>query len=929
MRFIITLLLLTFSQSGWNAALFSYDPDREAARTSKGIYRTEFLVDPKNLKVGDEIDITTPDGKHIVYTVEKATTTNLGNWLVTAKSYYALSRLNLVIGEDDHAVIRFNVGFRRYQMDSNQGFLRLVDVKATGVKMLPIDDGPVMPTLKKDWSGASVKKNNSRSSRSSEIAIIDMLFYYDDSVDGLLAAIDSVVATANNAFSDSGILIEVRVVHAVPIPLDDRATLYTTLAQVRDREGGFENLEQLLEDYQADAVHALVGPVQQDVEGDACGLATVSIINGLKLAEFRGATHFNSDGGWGCPDLVFAHEFGHNLGSTHNRKDSINDDGNLSVPAFPYSFGHRVDGVFRTVMAYQSDVSEPRVGFFSNPEKTCADNLPCGVSIGDVGEADNRTGFNAVRFLAAGVRGDSFSNDSVQSFKYTPTCEAAGRSGYYSGHYIQNSWSSDITPGTYYQMKSDGSIYDSYDAKTAGDSIEENKNIGRGLCITDGAPPFASSYWTYENPVTGAMEESERLYWASSYTVTVKSDENGNVTPKGNISINSGDTLSLSASPASEYQVSYFEGTCGGTRSGTGFVTNPVTNDCSVTARFKEAVYYTVTPSAGAGGTISPSTAQSVISDATTSFTITPNTDYAVSDIEGTCGGTLSVSGSNYTYLTDPITDDCTVNASFILGGSSFSTSEIKSSKSISSCGDSGEKIYRAHTITNKSNFEISLESYGTQAGSNLQWTVWTPEELGVSPTLSTGSDTTLGLCEKEEGHSMGSYWINSRWQYQNPVTGETEDTILDWTPKAGETAIHSTIPGSICKANDPGTSIKLQSRETGLTNTESSRSIVVACPVSLPFTSALDVIGDVLFSVNLSARTSNTEVSNMACSLNEYRGQELLSSKEVQIPLTLDEDTSGAIAESTTVSRLSSFTIKCDLPAQTAITSLETKTVY
>ena len=158
MRLFIALLLLAFAQSGWNAALFSYDPDREVARTSKGIYRTEFLVDPKNLKVGDEIDITTPDGKHIVYTVEKAKTTDLGNWLVTAKSYYALSRLNLVIGEDNHVVIRFNVGFNHYQMDSNQGFLRLVDVKATGVKMLPIDDGPVMPTLEKDWSHVSIKK---------------------------------------------------------------------------------------------------------------------------------------------------------------------------------------------------------------------------------------------------------------------------------------------------------------------------------------------------------------------------------------------------------------------------------------------------------------------------------------------------------------------------------------------------------------------------------------------------------------------------------------------------------------------------------------------------------------------------------------------------------------------------------------------------
>ncbi len=104
MRFLSILLLLVFSQNGWNAELFSYDPNRETARTSKGIYRTAFLVDPKNLKVDDEIDITTPDGQHIAYTVEKAKITNLGNWLVTAKASEGLSRFNLVIGKDDHLI---------------------------------------------------------------------------------------------------------------------------------------------------------------------------------------------------------------------------------------------------------------------------------------------------------------------------------------------------------------------------------------------------------------------------------------------------------------------------------------------------------------------------------------------------------------------------------------------------------------------------------------------------------------------------------------------------------------------------------------------------------------------------------------------------------------------------------------------------------
>ncbi|MCI5140612.1 MAG: hypothetical protein D3909_02565, partial [Candidatus Electrothrix sp. ATG1] len=57
--------------------------------------------------------------------------------------------------------------------------------------------------------------------------------------------------------------------------------------------------------------------------------------------------------------------------------------------------------------------------------------------------------------------------------------------------------------------------------------------------------------------------------------------------------------------------------------------------------------YYTVTPSAGSGGTISPDSPQTVAHGATTSFTVTANTGYSISSVDGSCGGTLS--GNTYT----------------------------------------------------------------------------------------------------------------------------------------------------------------------------------------------------------------------------------------------------------------------------------------
>ena len=72
------------------------------------------------------------------------------------------------------------------------------------------------------------------------------------------------------------------------------------------------------------------------------------------------------------------------------------------------------------------------------------------------------------------------------------------------------------------------------------------------------------------------------------------------------------------------------------------------------------SVNYTVTPSSGANGSISPNTPQQVASGFTTQFTVTPDTGYTAS-VGGTCGGSLV----GTTYTTNAITANCTVVATF------------------------------------------------------------------------------------------------------------------------------------------------------------------------------------------------------------------------------------------------------------------------
>jgi hypothetical protein len=69
---------------------------------------------------------------------------------------------------------------------------------------------------------------------------------------------------------------------------------------------------------------------------------------------------------------------------------------------------------------------------------------------------------------------------------------------------------------------------------------------------------------------------------------------------------------------------------------------------------------FTVTPSAGANGSITPNTAQVINSGSTTMFTVTPNAGFTAA-VGGSCGGTLV----GTTYTTSAITANCTVSATF------------------------------------------------------------------------------------------------------------------------------------------------------------------------------------------------------------------------------------------------------------------------
>ncbi|MCI5114925.1 MAG: hypothetical protein D3921_01615 [Candidatus Electrothrix sp. AW1] len=146
----------------------------------------------------------------------------------------------------------------------------------------------------------------------------------------------------------------------------------------------------------------------------------------------------------------------------------------------------------------------------------------------------------------------------------------------------------------------------------------------------------------------------------SDYTVVPLAGSGGSISPDSSQKVDEGDTTSFTVTPDSKYHIDSVEG-CEGSLDGNIYTTGAITADCMVKANF-EINSYSVTSSAGEGGSISPNTAQSVEYGKTTDFEVVPATGYSIGKVEG-CGGTLVGS----TYTTGAITEDCEVTASFVI----------------------------------------------------------------------------------------------------------------------------------------------------------------------------------------------------------------------------------------------------------------------
>ncbi len=201
----------------------------------------------------------------------------------------------------------------------------------------------------------------------------------------MAAIIQAAVDAANQAFANSGVNAAYRLVRTAESAHSDTGNINTDLSWLASDAA----TATLRNEAGADLVSLVV-----ENGGGYCGVGYVmrSPGPGFASAGFQ-VTARNCAVG----NLSFAHEHGHNLGLEH---DAANGPA-ATAASYPWSFGHLVNGVFRTVMSYASACPNgcTRVAYFSNPNVSYL-GYPTGVA----NVSDNARSANATVSIVSAFR---------------------------------------------------------------------------------------------------------------------------------------------------------------------------------------------------------------------------------------------------------------------------------------------------------------------------------------------------------------------------------------------------------------------------------------------------------------------------------------------------------------------------------------------
>ena len=270
--------------------------------------------------------------------------------------------------------------------------------------------------------------------------------------------IQAAVDQANTAFINSNMTVRFSLAHTAEVAYNDSGNIETDLNWVT----GNSTVASWRNTYAADMVSLITSN-----GGGYCGIGWVQRNPGAGFAN-----HAFQVTALSClPNSTLAHEHGHNMGMEH---DPASAGISSSGASYPWSFGHNVNGVFRTIMSYNvCSISCPRVLHFSNP-----DVLYNGHQTGLLDQRDNaHTGDLTAAIVAAFRSGGSGATNNPPAFTSDPITKPNATQGQsYSGSIASNASDPNSDPLTF--AKASGPTWLSVAANGALIGTPGSTNVG-------------------------------------------------------------------------------------------------------------------------------------------------------------------------------------------------------------------------------------------------------------------------------------------------------------------------------------------------------------------------------------------------------------------------------------------------------------------
>ena len=225
--------------------------------------------------------------------------------------------------------------------------------------------------------------------------------------------------------------------------------------------------------------------------------------------------------------------------------------------------------------------------------------------------------------------------------------------------------------------------------------------------------------------------------------------------------------------------VSNFTWSCSG-------VNNGQSTNCSATRT------YTVTPSAGSNGTISPNTAQTVAYGQGTSFTATPSTNYSAA-FTSTCSG----SANGNTYTVSSVASNCSVSVAFsntpvngVCGSANGVSTSTQPSSNLCSAGTASSVSAGTNSFT--------WSCAGSNGGQTPSCSA--PHTYTVSASAGTGGSISPGS-QNVTGGNTTSFTVTPNSGYSiNTVTG-CSGSLNGSTYTTGAVSAACTVTASFTEA--------------------------------------------------------------------------------------------------------------------------------